>query len=152
MLSSARGWSLDHALPEKRKVDSSILSLTTSFGLFPSALTSANADWALSCLQLPSDHDSPCVTVVGRSLSHADRTPCLRAPGSRRLRPNSNLQIRRYLSGVQHRPDRSASWHDRRPPVRTCSPGAGSRSRGWLPDWLPAWPPLTVTFLGRASS
>jgi hypothetical protein len=38
-------------------------------------------------LQPPSDHDSPCVTVVGRSLSHADRTPSLRAPGSRPLRP-----------------------------------------------------------------
>jgi hypothetical protein len=31
------------ALPEKRKVDSSILSLTTSFGLVSSALTSPNA-------------------------------------------------------------------------------------------------------------
>ena len=30
--------------PEKRKVDSSILSLTTSFGLVSGALTSANAD------------------------------------------------------------------------------------------------------------
>jgi len=34
----------------------------------------------LSCLQPSSDHDCPCVTVVGRSLSHADRTPCLRVP------------------------------------------------------------------------
>ena len=31
----------------------------------------------------PSGHDWPYVTVVGRSLSHADRTPCLRAPESR---------------------------------------------------------------------
>ena len=61
--------------PEKRKVDSSILSLTTSRGLAPSALTSANAYWALSCLQASSDHDCPCVTVVSHSLSHADRTP-----------------------------------------------------------------------------
>ena len=73
--------------PEKRKVGSSTLPLTTSFGLVSSALTSANADWALPCLQPSSDHDCPCVTVVGRSLSHADRTPCLGAPGSRPLRP-----------------------------------------------------------------
>jgi hypothetical protein len=33
---------------EKRKVDSSILSLTTSFGQVSSALASANADQALS--------------------------------------------------------------------------------------------------------
>jgi hypothetical protein len=58
--------------PEKRKVGTSTLPLTTSFGLVPSALTSANADLALSCLQPPSDHDYPYVTVVGRSLSHAD--------------------------------------------------------------------------------
>jgi len=36
--------------------------------------------------------------------------------------------IRRYLSGVQRRPDRSASWHDRHPPVRPRSSGVGSRS------------------------
>ncbi len=64
----------DVALPEKRKVDSSILSLTTSFGQVSSALTSANADWALSYLRPSTDHDCPCVTVVSRSLSHADRT------------------------------------------------------------------------------
>ena len=69
--------------PEKRKVGSSILSLTTSCGLVSSAPTSANADWALSSLLRSSDHDCPCVTVVGRSLSHADRTPCLRSPDSR---------------------------------------------------------------------
>ena len=73
--------------PEKRKVDSSILSLTTSFGQGSSALISANADPALSYPQPSSDHDCPCVTVVGRSLSHADRTSRLRAPGSRPLWP-----------------------------------------------------------------
>ena len=73
--------------PEKRKVDSSVLSLTTSFGLATSALTSANAAWVLLCLSPSSDHDCPCVTAVDRSLSHADRTPCLRALGLRPLRP-----------------------------------------------------------------
>ena len=69
--------------PEKRKVDSSILSLTTSFGLVSSALTRANADLALSCSQPLGDHDCPCVTVVGRPLSHADRTPRRAASGGR---------------------------------------------------------------------
>ena len=78
--------------PEKRKVDSSILSLTTNFGLVSSALTSADADWAPSCPQPSSDHDCPCVTVVGRSLSPADRTSRLRAPGSRPLRPEANAR------------------------------------------------------------
>ena len=32
----------------------------------PSALTSVNANWTLPCLRLASDHDCPCVTVVGR--------------------------------------------------------------------------------------
>lgn len=54
-------------------------ALTTSFGLVSSVLTSANVDWALPCWQPPSNHDCPCVAMVGRSLSHADRTPCLRA-------------------------------------------------------------------------
>jgi len=67
--------------PEKRKVDSSVLSLTTSFGLVSSALTGADADWALSRLLPPSDHDCPHVTVVGRSLSHVDRTPPFAPPG-----------------------------------------------------------------------
>ena len=80
-------WDKETRQPEKRKVGSSTLPLTTSFGLVSSALTSANADLALSCLQPPSDHDCPCVTVVGRPLSHADRTPCLRAPRPRPLRP-----------------------------------------------------------------
>ena len=81
------------ALLEKRKVDSSILSLTTSFGLVSSALTSVNADPALLCLQPPSDHDYPYVTVVGRLLSHADRTPCLRARGPRPLRPELSVAL-----------------------------------------------------------
>jgi hypothetical protein len=81
----------DVALPEKRKVDSSILSLTTRFGPVSGALTRVNADSALQCLQPSSDHDCPCVTVVGRSLSHVDRTPCLRALGS--------LSTRRRLFG-----------------------------------------------------
>ena len=60
-------------IPEKRKVGSSTLPLTTSFRqVF--VVTRGNASWALSCPQLSSDHDYPCVTVVGRPLSHADRT------------------------------------------------------------------------------
>ena len=65
-------------VPEKRKVGSSILPLTTRFGLVSSALTSANAGWAFSWLQPSSDHDCLCVTVVGRSLSHADRSSASR--------------------------------------------------------------------------
>ena len=63
----------DVALPEKWKVGSSTLPLTTSFRLVPSALTSTNAAWVLSCSQPSSDHDYPSVTVVGRLLSHVDR-------------------------------------------------------------------------------
>ena len=62
---------------EKRKVDSSILSLTTSFALASGALTSTDADSRHSFLLLSSDRDCLCVTVVGRSPSHADRTACL---------------------------------------------------------------------------
>src|SRR5271165_4530341 len=62
--------------PEKRKVDSSILSLTTTYGRVRSALTSANAYLALSCPQPSDDRSCPCVTVVRHPLSHADRTPC----------------------------------------------------------------------------
>jgi len=65
---------------EKRKVGGSTPPLTTSYGLVLVALTSANAEWALSRVQSPSDHDCPPVTVVGRLLSHADRTPRLRGP------------------------------------------------------------------------
>jgi hypothetical protein len=77
----------DITVPEKRKAGGSIPPLTTSFGLVLSTLTSANADLALSCPQPSSDHDRPCVTVVGRSLSHVDRTSRLRASGLRPLRP-----------------------------------------------------------------
>ena len=70
----------DVCQPEKRKVGSSTLPLTTSFGLVSSALTSANAYLALSCPQPLSDHDCPCVTVVSRLLSHADRTSCRCVP------------------------------------------------------------------------
>ena len=79
----------DVALPEKRKVGSSTLPLTTSFGLVSSALTSANADWVLSCPQPPSDHDSLCVTVVGRSR-------------------NGRLVRRAVISGLTR-----DNWHDR---------------------------------------
>jgi hypothetical protein len=61
--------------------------LTTSFGRVSSALTSVNTDWALPCLSLSSDHNCPCVTVVGRSLSHADRTLCLSAPANATAAP-----------------------------------------------------------------
>ena len=70
---------------EKRKVDSSILSLTTSCGLASSALTSVNVDWMISSCNRSSDNDYPCVTVVGRSLSHADRALRLRGPRDRGL-------------------------------------------------------------------
>jgi hypothetical protein len=77
----------DVALPEKRKVGSSTLPLTTSFGLASGALTSVNADLALSRLQPSSDRDCPCVAVVGRLLSHADRTLRVRASRWPPLRP-----------------------------------------------------------------
>jgi hypothetical protein len=88
--------------PEKRKVDSSILSLTTTYGRVRSALTSAYAYLALSCPQLSDDRSCPCVTVVRHPLSHADRTPCasvgLCAPN---LRP-----VCRISSSGRSRPDR----------------------------------------------
>ena len=84
--------------PEKQKVGSSTLPLTTSFGLASSALTSASVDSALSCLQPPSDHDCPCVTVIRRSLSHADRTSRRSAPGSRPLRPELAASLGVWLS------------------------------------------------------
>src|SRR6185312_9461570 len=49
-----------------------------------------------------------------------------------------NLLIRRYLSGVQRRPDRFARWDDRGPVVRICPPAGGCCPPGWLPRWLPA--------------
>jgi hypothetical protein len=60
----------DVALPEKRKVGGSTPPLTTRCELVSSALTSANAYSVLWCPQASSDHDCPCVTVVGRSLLH----------------------------------------------------------------------------------
>jgi hypothetical protein len=66
--------------------------------------------------------------------------PLSRAVGLGALQKPESLasQIRRYLSGVQRCPDRSASWHDRHPLVRIRPPGVGSRSPGWLSRWLPA--------------
>jgi len=63
--------------------------------------------------------------------------PELRRRGALGGTRTPNLLIRRYLSGVQHCPDQSASWHDRQPRVRTSSPDVGSRSPGWLTSWLP---------------
>jgi len=57
--------------------------------------------------------------------------------------------IRRYLSGVQHRPDRSATWHDRHPPVRIGTHGVESRSSGWLPPWLPVTASSLAESVGR---
>ena len=60
--------------PEKRKVDSSILSLSTTYGQVRSALTSANAYLAFSFPQPSGDRGCSCVTVVRHPLSHAP--PC----------------------------------------------------------------------------
>jgi hypothetical protein len=90
----------DVALPEKRKVGSSTLPLTTSSGHVSSALISINADPACSCSQPSSDHDYPCVTVVGRSLSHADRTPLLRARELRPPRPELAVQLSAPIRGT----------------------------------------------------
>jgi len=70
----------------------------------PSALTSVNADWALPCSSLPGDHDCPYVPVADRSLSHADRTPRLGAPGSRRLRPDLAVLLSAPIRGVGYGP------------------------------------------------
>ncbi len=93
------------ALREKRKVGGSTPPLTTNFGLVFSALTSANADWVLWCLQPSSDHDCPCVTVVGRSLSHADRTPCLHALEPLPLRPEPTVVLLLTRRPSVFRPD-----------------------------------------------
>ena len=93
-------WDKETRQPEKRKVDSSILSLTTSSGPVSSALISANADPVRSYSQSSSDHDYPCVTVVGRSLSHADRTPLLRAPELRPPRPELAVQLSAPIRGT----------------------------------------------------
>ena len=89
---------------------------------------------ALSCPQTSSDHDCPCVTVVGRSLSHADRTPCLCAPGSRPLRPDPNLQIRRFL---YRRPAPFRTVHDLGLVSSGC-PGGSGAPEGCSFAWLPA--------------
>jgi hypothetical protein len=68
-------WGWAACQPEKRKVDSSILSLTTICGSVPSALTSANTYLALSCPWPWCDRGCPFVTVVRQPLSHVDRTP-----------------------------------------------------------------------------
>jgi hypothetical protein len=75
--SGGRAWS--RKPPEKRKVGSSILPLTTSFGQVSRALISGSADPVLSYQQLSSDRAYPYVTVVSRSLSPADRTARRRA-------------------------------------------------------------------------
>jgi hypothetical protein len=85
------------------------LPLTTSFGLASSALTSANAEPALSCPHPSSDHDCPCVTVVGHSLSHADRTRCLGASGSRPLRAEPAVVLVPTRRPSVFRPDISPS-------------------------------------------
>jgi len=73
---------------EKRKVGGSTPPLTTIQLAIDEALTSAKADWTFPCLSQASDHDCPHATVVGRSLSHADRTPCFRVPGLFLFVPN----------------------------------------------------------------
>ena len=140
--------------PEKRKVGSSTLPLTTSFGQVSSALTSANADQALSYPQPSSDHDCPCVAVVGRSLSHADRTSCLRAPGSRPLRPE--LTMRRGRPGPTRRPRPRATARTRR--LRPCTDGyrprpdprPGSRPGTFSPGCGLCAPPLSPIGLTAA--
>ena len=82
--------------PEKRKVDGSILSLTTIYRRVRSALTSANAYPALSCPQPSDDRSCPCVTVVRHPLSHADRMPC--ASGSLFLRTCGRCTVRRHIA------------------------------------------------------
>ena len=74
------------------------------------------------------DRESPWVTLL---------TGMWRARGGLMAASAEHL-IRRYLSAVQHRPNRSANWQDRHPPVRPRSLSAGNRSRGWLPTWLPS--------------
>ena len=60
---------------QKRKVDSSILSLTTDYGSVFCALTCANACLVRSCSWPSNDRCCPSRTVVRRLLSHVDRTP-----------------------------------------------------------------------------
>ena len=116
--------------------------MTTSFGLVSSTLTSANAVWVPWYLQRSSDHDCPCVTVVGRSLSHADRTSCLGAP------------VLRAVSSGAWRHDRLTSTT--LPSGGTIKPPeAGSKQCPWVTALLKeqsassasinSWPKLTPT-------
>jgi hypothetical protein len=61
-------------LPEKRKVDSSILSLTTSTGHTCKALTSDNVSHDHGLLEQPYDPGCPFVTVLRRAMLHAGCT------------------------------------------------------------------------------
>jgi hypothetical protein len=74
-------WNTENIRSKLKRLASRGILIETEpgFGLASNALNSANTYWSLWCLQLSSDHDCPCVTVVSRSLSHADRTPRLRA-------------------------------------------------------------------------
>jgi hypothetical protein len=107
-----------------------------------SALTSANAVWVPWYLQRSSDHDCPCLTVVGRSLSHADRTSCHGAP------------VLRAASSGTWRHDRLTSTT--LPAGCTIKPpDAGSRQCPWVTALLNkqlsssnpsgSWPKLTPT-------
>ncbi len=136
-LQYAAGWIRGQVAchPEKRKVDSSILSLTTSYRLVPSALTSANTYLALSCPWPWYDRGCPFVTVVRHPLSHVDRTP----------RPVAALMVFKSIRGSpgrrrcdQHhwrsRLDRKARSSRIYPAYRLCllnprtlTPGEGNR-------------------------
>ncbi len=113
---------------EKRKVGSSPPPLTTSYRRASSALTSANVYCVLWCLQTSSDHDCPCVTVVGRSLSHADRTWSSRwsCAHPRRARHPGRLQLVPGRAGPvrQRRPSavRRAMGRLRAPRKRVAGP------------------------------
>src|SRR5262249_7857741 len=63
-------------------------------------------------------------------------TAVLAEPRSSRVYPSRTWHghlTGRYLSAVQRSPDRPASCHDHRPPVRISSPGVGVVRPGWLP-------------------
>ena len=83
--------------PEKRKVDSSILSLTTSPEETYAALTSGNISYRARLRTLLLARSNPLVTVDRRTLVHAECTwlgsqevQCPRAPPGTGLRPSSN--------------------------------------------------------------
>ena len=117
--------------PEKRKVGSSTLPLTTSFGLVSSALTSANVHWALWCPQPPSDHDCPCVTMVGRPLTHVDRTSRLHAPPPNPIaaEPGDGRVLSRPSSRV-HEPRNSPDAVAQRPQAVLTGSGSHRYSYG----------------------